>query len=302
MMTEILAKELDEHGIVRLPDLLTKEQLGRMQEAFSARLRRIRWNNVDGYEKTELYRHMVQDVLLLDRGFVDVVLHPIVKQILGRYLGNHYQLVEAKGWKSLPTKKDFHGWHGDAWYDQGTVQGIPREVKLGVYLTDVTSGAFNYIKGTHRKQNPRPVRNDEVKDVPQSAIVQVLGPAGSAFMFDTSGIHRQGVPMLEARQAVFFCYHNPDVPLQKEDAEYNRYHPLLLNAAFLGNLSEEDQRILGFGNESSYIHAFERNSKQSLSQHLAQFLYDTELRTANLAHFGRKVSRRLKRIVSATHN
>jgi hypothetical protein len=250
-MAEMLAKELDEHGIVRLPDLLTKEQLGRMQEAFSARLRRIRWNNVDGYEKTELYRHMVQDVLVLDPGFLDVAIHPIVKQILRGYLGDRYQLVEAKGWKSLPTKRDFHGWHGDAWYDQRIVQGIPREVKLSVYLTDVTSGAFNYIKGTHRKQQPRPVRNDEVNDVPQSSVVQVFGPAGSAFMFDTSGIHRQGVPMLEVRQAVFYCYHNPDIPLQKEDAEYNRYHPLLLNAAFLGNLSEEDRRITRFSNKSA---------------------------------------------------
>ncbi len=301
MMTEMLAKELDENGIVRLPDLLTKEQLGRMQEAFSARLRRLRWNNVDGYEKTELYRHMVQDVLLLDQGFLDVALHPIVKQILGRYLGNRYQLVEAKGWKSLPTKKDFHGWHGDAWYDQGMVQDIPREVKLVVYLTNVTSGAFNYIKGTHRKQVPRPVRNDEVKDVPQSAIVQVLGPAGSACIFDTSGIHRQGVPMLEARQAVFYCYHNPDIPLQKEDAEYNRYHPLLLNAAFLGNLSEEDKRILGFGNKAGYIPAFERRSKPAVSQQMLQVLHDAELRVANLMHLVRRVSRRLKRIVSTTH-
>ena len=79
-----------------------------------------------------------------------------------------------------------------------------------------------------------------------------MGPAGSAFLFDTSGTHRQGVPMLEPRQAVFYNYHDPDVPLQQEDIDYYRYHPLLLNAAFLGGLSPEDQRILGFGNKTNY--------------------------------------------------
>ena len=230
---ERLFAELDTNGIVVLPNLLSAEQLRGMQRAFESKLRRLRWNNFDGYQKTETYRHMVEDVLLLDQGFVDLALHPLVKQILTRYLGDKYELNEAKGWKSLPTRRDFHGWHGDAWYDQTTSE-IPREVKLAFYLTDVRSGAFNYIKGTHRQQHPRPVRNHEVADVPASQIVEVMGSAGSAFLFDTSGTHRQGVPMLEPRRAVFYNYHDPDVPLQKEDIDYYRYHPLLLNAAFLG--------------------------------------------------------------------
>src|SRR6267143_569770 len=158
-----LFAELDANGIVELPNLLSTEQLHGMQKAFETKLRRLRWNNFDGYQKTETYRHMVEDVLLLDQGFVDLTLHPLVKQILSRYLGDNFELNEAKGWKSLPTKRDFHGWHGDAWYDQNTAE-IPREVKLAFYLTDVRTGAFNYIKGTHRKQHPRTVRNHEIAD------------------------------------------------------------------------------------------------------------------------------------------
>jgi hypothetical protein len=67
--------------------------------------------------------------------------------------------------------------------------------------------------------------------------------------------------MLEARQAVFLNYHDPDIPLQEDDVRFYRYHPLLLNAAFLGNLSAEDERILGFGNKKNYIPAFERPTK-----------------------------------------
>jgi hypothetical protein len=272
-----LATELEQRGIVLLPNLLTKEQLRGMQEAFAVRLRRMRWNDVDGYEKTESYRHMVQDVLTLDQGFVDLALHPLVTEILGEYLGTQYELVEAKGWKSLPTRTDFHGWHGDAWYDQKQIQDLPREVKLAVYLTDVKSGAFNYIVGTHRRQHPRAVKNSEVQDVPHSRIVELNGPAGTAFMFDTTGIHRQGAPVLEERHAVFLNYHNPDVPLQQEDLDYYRYHPLLLNAAFLGKLSVEDQRVLGFGNKTNYVHAFERHPRHLALQQSFQRLLTAKL-------------------------
>ena len=69
----------------------------------------------------------------------------IVTAAIREYVGPAFALVEAKGWKSLPTRRDFHGWHGDAWYDQEQVQGIPREVKLGLYLTGVHISERSYL-------------------------------------------------------------------------------------------------------------------------------------------------------------
>jgi Phytanoyl-CoA dioxygenase (PhyH) len=289
-----LYAELDTEGIVVLPRLLSEEQLTGMQKAFAAKLRRLRWNNFDGYQKTELYRHMVEDVLLLDQGFVDLAVHPLIKGILNRYLGETYELTEAKGWKSIPTKRDFHGWHGDAWYDQETVTEIVREVKLAFYLTDVRSGAFNYIKRSHRRQHPRQVPNHEIKNFPASDIVELTGTAGAGFLFDTSGIHRQGVPMLEPRRAVFYNYHDAEAPLQKEDVDYYRYHPLLLNAAFLGDLSAEDRRILGFGNKKNFVPAFERGHKPTALYSIFSAAYNVNLHLANL---GQRVAGRVRRIL-----
>ena len=288
-----LTAELETNGIVVLPNLLSAEQLRDVQKAFAVKLRRMRWNNIDGYQKTELYRHMVEDVLLLDQGFVDLALHPLVKDILNSYLGMHYELTEAKGWKSLPTKRDFHGWHGDAWYDQTSESEIHREVKLAVYLTDVRTGAFNYIKGSHRQQHPRMVKNQEVSDLMASRIVELTGAAGTAFLFDSSGIHRQGVPMLEPRQAVFLNYHDPRVNLQEEDVAYYRYHPLLLNAAFLGNLSSEDQRILGFGNKTNFQPAFERHTGPPVGYKAFNAAYDAQLGITSLRE---RIGARLKRV------
>jgi hypothetical protein len=273
-----LVAALERDGIALVSDLLTGAQLAAMQRAFALRLRRLRWNDCDGFEKTERYRHMVQDVLTLEQGFVDAALHPLVKETVRRYVGDAVALVEAKGWKSLPTRRDFHGWHGDAWYDQQRVRDrIPREVKLALYLTDVRSGAFKYVKGSHGKQAPRPVAGHEVADVPAERVVEVLGAAGSAFLFDTSGVHRQSVPILEERHAVFFNYHDPNVPLQQEDVDYYRYHPLLLNAAFLGGLSEEDRRLLGFGDKTNYQPDFERKPQHRGFQGVMRFGYDVKL-------------------------
>ncbi|CAN5783207.1 hypothetical protein BH18ACI4_BH18ACI4_17770 [soil metagenome] len=272
---------LERDGIVVLENLLPDYVVSDMQRAFAARLSRVRWNDLDGYEK-EVYRHVIPEVLVLAQGFVDLALHPLAKAVLNRYLGTKYELTEAKGWKSVPTKRDFHGWHGDAWYDESATNGLPKEVKLAFYLTDVETGAFNYIKGTHRKGHPRIVSNSEVADVPESEIMKVTGKAGTAFLFDTSGIHRQGVPILHPRQATFYNYHDSEVVLEPENSTSYRYHPLLLNAAFLGNLSAEDQRILGFGNKTRYIPAFVRPERHVPLQKVFGSLLGLSLRVTDL--------------------
>src|SRR5436305_14340413 len=81
-----LAKELARRGIVRLPRLVSDAVLHDMQHAFAARLQRLRWNNTDGYERTDRYRFMVQDVLTLAQGFVDIALHPLVQNVLREYV------------------------------------------------------------------------------------------------------------------------------------------------------------------------------------------------------------------------
>ena len=256
------------------------------------------WNDTLGYERTEMYRHMIQDVLILDQGFLDVALHPLVLQVLKEYIGPQFQLVEAKGWLSLPTKNNFHGWHGDAWYDQNVVTIIPREVKLAIYLTDVRSGAFTYIKGSHQKQHPRLVPTRELSDVSKDRIVEVPGTAGSAVLFDTSGIHRQATPVLEPRQAVFLNYHDPSIPLQQEDIEYYRYHPLLLNAAFLGNLTPEDHRVLGFGDKSNYQHGFQRRRRHVFLEGISRSLLETSLQINQAFYYPRRALAKARNLLS----
>jgi hypothetical protein len=293
-LTNPLTQQLERDGIALVPDLISPEQLLRMQQAFASRLQRLRWNDVDGYEKTERYRHMVQDVLTLDQGFVDAAIDPRVTDAIREYVGPDAELCEAKGWRSLPVKYDFHGWHGDMWYDQSKVATIPREVKLAIYLTDVKSGAFQYIRGTHGKERPRHLKRGEIDKYDAGMMVEMTGQAGTAFLFDTSGIHRQSVPILQERHAVFLNYHDANVPLQQEDIEYYRYHPLLLNAAFLGNLSEEQQRILGFGNKMNYRPGYARTTPHRGFHRLMTWAHHAKLVTGD---YRRRVFGKLGRLL-----
>jgi Phytanoyl-CoA dioxygenase (PhyH) len=291
-----IVAELETKGAVPLPPLVSNETLREMQLAFVSRLSHLRFNNVDGYHRTEPYRLMVEDALILSQGFIDIALHPIVTGVIERYVGTTYALCEAKGWQTQPTLTDFNSWHGDAWYDQDKITDrIPREVKLGFYLSNVSSGAFEYIAGSHRKQAPKALSKHEKQELRSEDILQFKGRAGTAVLFDTSGIHRQGVPISEPRRAVFYNYHDLDVPVQKDDLDYYRYHPLILNAAFLGGLTGEQYRVLGFGHKGRYQLGYVRPPRHPAFHRIAEAAHLLLIRTDNvLARSGSKLRRVLK--------
>jgi hypothetical protein len=90
------------------------------------------------------------------------------------------------------------------------------------------------------------------------------------------------VPLLAIRHVVFLNYHDPAVRLQHDDIRFYRYHPLLLNAAFLGNLSEEDRSILGFGDKTNYRPAFERPSRNRRLDRAFSRIHDANLHLSDL--------------------
>ena len=263
---DVLFDTLETDGVVILPEFVTGSRLAGMQHAFSRALGRLRANSIDGYEKTERLRDMIEHPLLLDQGFLDLGLDPLIVELVRRYVGPQFQLTECKGWRSRITAKDWHGWHGDAWYDQQIWHDcIPRELKVGLYLTDVDSGGLAYIKGSHQRLQPRLHSRQDGGPGSQAERADVRGPAGTIVVFDTSGIHRQAHPILKIRHALFYCYHDASIPLQAEDVAYNRYAPLRLSAAFLGNLTVEQQRILGFGDTRHFAHGYQRKVAHPLA-------------------------------------
>ena len=247
---DTLIAALERDGVVVLPPMLAPEALSGLQQSFERVLERPTFNTWSGYEQNEKWRVLVENALTVDPAVVRLALHPLLKSVLRGYIGSGYALTEARGWRTIRAMTDFHGWHTDAWYDEDAVDPVrrPRQIKLGMYLTDVESGHFSYITGSHnrgmiaRHWSPREV------DPMHASRSDILGKAGTAFLFDTAGIHRQTAPVLTPRHVLFLNFHNPSVPIQALDKDYGRYRPLLLNAAFLPrSLDDEDCAILGFG-------------------------------------------------------
>ncbi len=243
---DALLADLCRDGIVALPRLFDDATLASVQQAFEEALAHPSFNTWIGYEQNEKWRLLVENALTLHPAIVSLALHPLIKQVIGGYVGPAMALTEARGWKTIATRTLFHGWHNDAWYRADTTPP-PREVKLALYLTDVETGYFSYIAGSHdphlppRHWSPREVAPllDRRRDM--------IGPAGTMFLFDTAGIHCQTTPVLTPRNVLFLNYHDPHIPIQDEDVRHGRYRPLLLNAGFLPPLTPEDQRILGIG-------------------------------------------------------
>ena len=287
----VLALERD--GIAPISGLLPPESLRAMQEAYRRVLGHLSWSTTRGFQQTDPYRRMVEDILTLDPAFQGLALHPRLQEILRAYLGSDYVLTEVKGWETVATRADFHGWHNDAWYDHSLPE-VPREVKLGVYLTDVETGHFSYIKGTHVNNRHRHWNDREIAGM-RDRIADMKGPAGSMFLFDTAGIHRQSTPVLKPRWVIMYNYHDIRVPLQEIDVSAYRYHPLILNAAFLGGLSAEEQRILGFGNQSQYQTAHTTEVRHPRIQGAMTWLYQTYLSAEHGMRQAREAGRSFRR-------
>lgn len=246
---DALLHDLERDGIVALPPMLEPEALAGLQDSFERVLEQPAFNTWCGYEQNEKWRLLVENALTVDPAVVRLALNPLLKSVLRRYIGPGFALTEARGWKTIQTTTEFHGWHNDAWYDEGAVeaQQRPREIKLAMYLTDVESGHFSYIPGSHKPAGPARHWSPREVEPMLDRRRDMLGKAGTAFLFDTAGIHRQTTPVLKPRNVLFLNFHSPSIRIQALDREYGRYQPLLLNAAFLPPMDDEDRTILGFG-------------------------------------------------------
>lgn len=248
-------RQLDETGIAVLADPLPVKVLQKMQTTFAQQLTHPQFNTWTGYQQNEKWRLLIEDLLTLSPAFLFPVLNDSIMEICRQYIGTDFQMTEARGWQTVRTNRNFHGWHNDAWYDVQACGTPPAQLKMGIYLSDVDSGEFCYVETTHKqKLTPDHWNDKQVKNM-SLPIRHVKGQAGTFFLFDTCGVHRQNSPILTKRNVVFFNFHDPEIPIQNLDQSYNRYSPLLLNAAFLKGLTKEQERILGFGDNRYFQEA-----------------------------------------------
>jgi hypothetical protein len=190
-------------GIVMLPGLVTPDQT----DAWLAYFRSQPVIAPDGSacdlaalpHATAMAAHPME-VILRAPGLLDSLCHERVLAAVTSYIGCRPTL------SSLGVRWSFPNAHQAA--DTQRFHRDPddwRFLKLFIYLTDVdiNSGPHVYVAGSHRTRGrirARPYADDEVAAHSDARnVLEILGPAGTAFMADTYGIHAGMVPRQSPR-------------------------------------------------------------------------------------------------------
>lgn len=246
LLHENLFSQLKDQGVVVLPDLIKSEQLSAMRNAFECQLQQPSFNAWQGYHQTDRRRLMLDQLLTVEQGFVDVALLSLLQVLVKRYLGESACLQEAKGWQSFPFKDNFHPLHRDEWYCRNHYyeQKKPMSLKLGLYLDDVDTGAFAYIPGSHWNVGGDHGTVDELSTL-------ITGKAGTMFLFDPEGLHQQSFPNLKKRNAAFFHFFSSDIVLSQNFIRWGRFRQLLIESSYLHSCSPEQLAFLGIGRQPS---------------------------------------------------
>jgi hypothetical protein len=107
-------------------------------------------------------------------------------------------------------------------------------------MTTFTVGTMTL--GTTPSLKEFPGRSSSVSTCQRSKVASFAILKVPIFSIDrTIGLRKMLAPW------AILVFHDAAVELQQEDVDFGRYHPLILNAAHLGGLHEEERRILGFG-------------------------------------------------------
>lgn len=131
--------------------------------------------------------------------------HPDVLRLATDYLG-YTPTITLMGLRwSFPADAD-----GDADVQHFHRDSEPGSIKLLMYLTDVDagSGPHNYVPGTHRDRMPLRLRRYSDAEVARAhgASIEITGPAGTAFVIDTKGIHKGAPPLSRPRLVLVVQY------------------------------------------------------------------------------------------------
>lgn len=246
--------KLEQDGILIIPNFVSGELLKSMQNSFTNNLTKLNFNSTIGFQRYEMYRDYVEDLLSIDPSFVKFAVNPFVMDIVKSYISTDAIVQECRGWQTRIVKEQFHAWHKDGWYDKNIYMNTnpPKQLKAMIYLTDVETGPFSYIKGSHRNISTNPnilhehFSNEFIKNHEQD-IVHAIGKAGTVIIFDTSGVHCQHSPNLSLRHAVLYTFNIPNISIDQSELDYGRYMPLLIRNEFIDDTFSIDQlKFLGF--------------------------------------------------------
>lgn len=208
-----------EDGIVVLPGYFSNPLLESMQAGFE----NVFTEDTSSATKQTLLN---EGVMHIDRSFLEASLDDTLLKVIAGYYRRRFFLTRADAMRLLPTTPERYGsfqWHHDT-------RG--RQVKIMVLLNDLDERGqcMRYVKGSHGRyythdrmygQGSRFEDDFAANPVSDYETVKVFGPAGTAAIFDTNGLHCGNRNDVGKRDTLTYCYTTGRVVLK---VRYRREH------------------------------------------------------------------------------
>ncbi|MFZ1287915.1 MAG: phytanoyl-CoA dioxygenase family protein [Candidatus Phosphoribacter sp.] len=197
-------------GIVTLAGLVDSQTLSDLQESFDTEIRAK--GVVSALQQTSFNLAVDSCARETLERVRDMAHLPALIQVLDEYFEGPSRFVSARGYRQGPCKPlRYRAWD----YHQDMKTSGPRqELKLMLLLTDVSPGgqAMRYVVGSQRMQwrfatqRETKFSLDEAlamgSEAGSGGLFVADGPAGSAVVFDTNGIHSGHRNLSETRDAI----------------------------------------------------------------------------------------------------
>jgi hypothetical protein len=231
----VTSDRLEADGYAPLPDLISKEQIADIRAYLETKLTHDpykpelgKFKSPDNAPSGVHVAHFDQADVVNAPHFLSIANNPVVLSSVSRALGAKPTISCMVGWWSIAHGEGAQ--HAELFHRD--VDDL-RFIKLFIYLSDVDeeSGPHVFVQGTHKINKLTAIRrlsNDEVaNEFGAENILRFTGPAGTAFLENTYGIHR-GVPPSKRPRLVFQVLYSmeeyvggPRRPLAKYVPEQN---------------------------------------------------------------------------------
>ena len=242
-----IVNQVRDKGFFKFENALTPEFIKNIETDVKKADLSLNKNNVAGVYFTHGNQFFVTHMLAASKRFYNYCTNLKVIGFCKEIFGNMFRL------KALRYYENFGGqhmqWHTDnRRYDkeQGETHTSAPGIIFLAYLSDVNDGEFQYIQkshiwsgdNTHHDYSVEYVDNNYKKD-----IVGFKGKKGTILIYNSWGVHRAKPTNNKdfVRKTLFF----------QVEKDTSHSEPIIVNAEFLNNLSEEVKMFLGFGKKAN---------------------------------------------------
>lgn len=242
-----IVEEVRNKGFFKFENALTQEFINNINNDVKKADLSLNKNNVAGVYFTHGNQFFLTHMLAASKSFYDYCTSSKVMNFCKNIFGNFYRL------KALRYYENFGGqhmqWHTDNRrydVDNGETHTTAPGIIFLAYLSDVEDGEFQYIEKSHiwsGKNTHHDYTVDYINNNYKNDVVGFKGKKGTILIYNSWGVHRAKPTINKnfVRKTLFF----------QVEKDTSQSEPIILNAEFINNLSEDVKMYLGFGKKAT---------------------------------------------------